>query len=270
MTPKQNPPSISETAFDCPHCGAYTTQHWYRLSATQLGDDHRTPIMPGADAKERFRTDKDLEPEMRASLMEWVDKMDSGLVFFEKNNRGTYAYNDVNNLHVSECFNCRKYSVWVHRRLVFPGLRQGVGPNPDLPDDIRRDFEEARLILNESPRGAAALLRLCIQKLCAFLGEKGKNIDDDIASLVGKGLNPLVQQSLDIVRVVGNDAVHPGVLDLRDDQESALQLLSIVNLIAEQMISHPKTIQAMYGKLPEGKRVAIEKRSERARPDPPK
>lgn len=108
------------------------------------------------------------------------------------------------------------------------------------------------------------MLRLSIQKLCASLGEKGKNIDDDIASLVTKGLNPLVQKSLDVVRVIGNEAVHPGVIDLKDDRDTALRLLDLVNVITDQMISHPKTIEQMYGKLPEEKRKAIEVRNEKA------
>ena len=123
-----------------------------------------------------------------------------------------------------------------------------------------RDFEEAREIANSSPRGAAALLRLCVQKLCTHLGEKGKNINDDIASLVRKGLNPKIQQSLDIVRVIGNEAVHPGELDLKDDRETALLLFEIVNSIADQMISHPKTVRDMYARLPEDKRKDIEAR----------
>ena len=110
------------------------------------------------------------------------------------------------------------------RQTGFPGIKSGVLPNRDLPDDILRDFEEAREIANSSPRGAAALLRLCVQKLCTHLAEKGKNINDDIASLVRKGLNPKIQQSLDIVRVIGNEAVHPGELDLKDDRETALLL----------------------------------------------
>lgn len=84
----------------------------------------------------------------------------------------------------------------MHEKLVFPPERQGETPNPDLPEDIQRDFEEARAILNLSPRGASALLRLAIQKLCIHLGEKENNHDDAIGSLVKKGLLPNVQKGL--------------------------------------------------------------------------
>ena len=150
--------------------------------------------------------------------------------------------------------------MWVHDRLLFPAIKSGVLPNPDLPDDALRDFQEAREIVNSSPRGAAALLRLCVQKLCKHLGEQGKNIDDDIASLVKKRLDPLVQKSLDIVRVIGNETVHPGVLDLRDDRDTALRLFELINSIADQMISHPKNVTDLYEKLPENKRKRIEER----------
>jgi len=190
--------------------------------------------------------------------------MDRGLVFLEKNN-GQYFYNNVHNLNLSRCYNCNKVAVWLHDNLIFPNEKLGAHPNPDLPDHITRDYEEARGILSESPRGAAALLRLCVQKLCMHLGEKGKNIDDDIASLVSKGLNPLVQKSLDIVRVIGNEAVHPGIIDLNDDRDTASQLLLLINSIVDQMISHPKKVEELYGKLPENKREAIEKRNDKAK-----
>lgn len=192
-------------------------------------------------------------------MLDWIAKGQSGFIFFDPSN-GKYVTNRADNLHLSKCYNCKKVAVWVHDRLLFPAVKSGVLPNVDLSDDILRDFEEAREIVNASPRGAAALLRLCIQKLCKHLGEKGKNIDDDIAALVKKGLNPLVQQSLDIVRVIGNEAVHPGELDLRDDRDTALRLFDLVNTIAEQMISQPKVVREMYQKLPESKRKAVENR----------
>ena len=61
-----------------------------------------------------------------------------------------------------------------------------------------------------------------------LLGEKGKKIDDDIASLVRKGLEPDIQQALDVVRVTGNNAVHPGQIILEDDKATAVALFELV------------------------------------------
>jgi Domain of unknown function (DUF4145) len=90
--------------------------------------------------------------------------------------------------------------------------------------------------------------------------EAGKNIDADIASLVEDGLNVRVQQALDVVRVIGNEAVHPGQMDLTDDRDTASALFDLVNRIAYDTITHPKELAAMYGKLPASKREAIAKR----------
>jgi hypothetical protein len=235
MAKKTSSPSIKKAAFDCPHCGAFTTQYWFSIYAKELEDSRPLPILS------------------------YCTKIASGLIFLDEKSdstNGQYA----NNLLISKCYNCEEIAVWVHDNIVFPHAKQGTQPNQDLPEDIIRDFEEARTIVGLSPRGAAALLRLCVQKLCAFLGEKGKNIDDDIASLVKKGLNPLIQQSLDIVRVIGNEAVHPGVIDLNDDRDTANKLFNLINSIADQMITHPNSVEELYNKLPEAKRKAIEKR----------
>ncbi len=262
---KSVPPSVNETAFSCPHCGAFTTQHWYKVYGSQLTGDNKTPTIPDEEAKSGLLKAKDLNDKFRQYLIDWMDKMASGLVFIEENERSSYVRDEVNNLFLSQCYNCQRIAVWVHDRLVFPPEKAGTQPNSDLPEGVVRDFEEARSILNLSPRGAAALLRLCVQKLCISLGEKGKSIDDDIASLVSKGLNPLVQKSLDIVRVIGNEAVHPGLIDLKDDRDTALRLFDLVNTIADQMISHPKHVNEMYQMLPENKRQAIEARNEKAK-----
>jgi len=257
-------PSIESTAFACPHCGAFTTQQWYKLLAQPNEENSRTPVIPNEETKKHFETEKDVPADIRRNLLQWCDRMISGLPNLETLDQSPYVRARLENVNISRCFNCKKIAVWVHRNMVFPSNVEGPAPNPDLPDDILRDFNEARSILASSPRGSAALLRLAVQKLCAFLGEKGKNIDDDIASLVKKGLDPLVQQSLDVVRVIGNEAVHPGTVDLRDDQATSLQLFDLVNIIAQQMISQPKAVREMYEKLPEAKRKAIHARNERA------
>ena len=264
MSKAPNPPLISATAFDCPHCGAFTTQHWYKLHASQIDEDARVPSIPNAEIRENISNAMGLEAEQKERLLLWVDKILAGLIILERNQNGAYVYNDVGNLHLSECYNCKKIAVWVHGNLVFPGQRVGPIPNIDLPQELITDFEEARSIVGNSPRGAAALMRLVIQKLCAHLGEKGKNIDDDIASLISKGLNPLVQKALDVVRVIGNEAVHPGTIDFKDDSNTALRLFGLVNAIADQMITHPKSVQEMYDQLPPVKLAAINARNEKA------
>ena len=162
----------------------------------------------------------------------------------------------------SICRHCKQPSYWFDGRLFHPPSG-GPPPNPDLDPEIVEDYNEARTILNSSPRGAAALLRLCIQKLMVQLGEKGENLNHDIASLVKQGLSVKIQQALDIVRVIGNNAVHPGKLDIKDDLDTAMSLFGLVNQIAESMISEPKRIEELYQKLPESQREAIEERDEK-------
>jgi len=162
--------------------------------------------------------------------------------------------------HSAHCAHCQDYSFWRVDAMIYPSSGNAPLSNADLPIDIKLDYEEARSIASRSPRGAAALLRLCIQKLCKHLGEPGNNIDSDIASLVKKGLPATVQKALDTVRVTGNESVHPGTLDLRDNPELAGALFGLVNFIVEKMISEPKEIDALYATLPQNKREAIEKR----------
>jgi hypothetical protein len=69
-----------------------------------------------------------------------------------------------------------------------------------------------------------------------------------------------VQQALDTLRVVGNNAVHPGHLDLNDNKETAAALFGLLNFIVERMITHPKQIASLYSSLPQGNRDAIHKR----------
>ncbi len=193
-------------------------------------------------------------------FLEFFEKTNSGLVFYQKTSKSEYCGTTIENLYISKCFACKKIAIWAHDKLVYPAQKYQVEANSDLPDDILVDFEEARAIVDDSPRGAAALLRLAIQKLCKELGESGSNINKDIASLVAKGLELEIQQALDIVRVVGNEAVHPGVIDLNDDKQLAYALFDLVNMIADRMISRPKHIGEFYKALPKSKLEGIAKR----------
>jgi hypothetical protein len=162
---------------------------------------------------------------------------------------GGWGHMDIGS-QVSKCAHCGKFAYWVDEKLVYPAKRQGLPPHPEMPDEPRADYNEARGIVGLSPRGACALLRLALQKLCKELGETGKDLNTDIANLVKKGLRVEVQQALDSVRVVGNNSVHPGEFDVTDDQETAMTLFECMNVITEQMISQPRRMSELYSKLP--------------------
>ena len=190
----------------------------------------------------------DDDQEKAEEIMQLAREMVSGRPSINRHQK--YVNYTVNNIFLSRCFNCDQVVIWIYDNLVWPRTGAAALPNPDLPNEVRADYEEASTILDLSPRGAAALLRLGIQKLCKHLGEGGKDINADIASLVKKGLDVRVQQALDIVRVIGNNAVHPGQIDLRDDRATAEKMFALVNLIAERMISQPNHVSAMFNGLP--------------------
>ena len=87
---------------------------------------------------------------------------------------------EIEDLELAVCTHCDNYTLWHFEKMIYPEDSGVQPPNPDLRDEIKGDYLEAKSIANKSPRGAAALLRLCIQKLCVQLGEKGKNLNDDI------------------------------------------------------------------------------------------
>src|SRR5262249_23090121 len=59
------------------------------------------------------------------------------------------------------------------------------------------ECEEATQTLEASPRGAVALLRLTIEKLCKELGVSGESAKDDIAFFVREDVEARVQKVLD-------------------------------------------------------------------------
>ena len=162
-------------------------------------------------------------------------------------------------LKIGKCIHCRKYTLWINQKMFYPESGTAPFPNPEMPESVKELYLEAAAIQTKSSRGAAALLRLAIQVLCKKLGEKGKDINEDIGNLVKKGLPEVVQQSLDVVRVTGNNAVHPGQIDT-DDPEVVGNLFDLVNIIVEYMIAMPKKVSGLYSSLPGAAKESIKKR----------
>jgi hypothetical protein len=254
---KHVPAAIDQTAFNCPHCGALAKQFWFTAHADEMKKDATPVLIDDAFLKNTpFHAIEDVAK--REEIKRLYARIAKGRPML--NYDAAYRSCDVYNVWFSRCFNCDELAIWIYGHLVWPEHGEAPVPNPDLPHEVRRDYEEASAILDRSPRGAAALLRLAIQRMCKHLGEAGENLNSDIAELVKKGLPRKVQQALDVVRVIGNNAVHPGQIDLTDDRRTAEDLFRLVNLIAEDRITQPKHVNDMFAALPEDARKAIERR----------
>ena len=165
-----------------------------------------------------------------------------------------------NMLTIARCCSCGKKIIWIDDEYVYPNI-VAEEVNPDLPTSVKQLYNEAGLIYNQSPRAACALLRLAIDRLCNELGETDREINKNIGALVEKGLPKKIKQALDIVRVVGNKAVHPGTIAFDvDDIDTAKSLMRLINMIGQSMITDPNEIDEMYNQLPESAKESIDKR----------
>jgi hypothetical protein len=146
--------------------------------------------------------------------------------------------------------------------MVFPPASSAPKPNDDMPEEVKKDFNEARQIVDDSPKAAAALLRLAMEKLTQNLtGNEEDSLFHNIGELVENGrIDGRIQQALDAVRVTGNDYVHAGEIYSPDDRETALRLFELVNVIVELTITREKMIEDAYSEIPENKLDGIEQR----------
>jgi hypothetical protein len=252
-------PSLGDKSFSCPHCEAVSHQTWYKVYLDDYSKD-QYPWMPGSEILDDI--DKDVGDEARAGTREYFTKRLARKPFEERNEQAVYLRNQLDNVFAGQCYSCDAWSIWVADELIYHNQKYTVLPTAEMPDDVKTDFLEAAAIVDVSARGAAALLRLCIQKIVMALGEKGENLNNDIGLLVEKRkITAEIQKALDVVRVVGNNAVHPGVIDFKDNKTIAIQLFSLVNVIVESTIAAPKHIKNIYESVvPETARTAIEKR----------
>ncbi|MFB4401262.1 DUF4145 domain-containing protein [Pseudomonas inefficax] len=166
------------------------------------------------------------------------------------------------------CAKCDGRSFWLVNaaQMILPDRGAAPLPVPDMPADVRADYEEAAAIFTRSPRAAAALLRLALQKLCVHLGEKGERIDVDIRELARKNVLPqLLIKVADTVRITGNNAVHPGEMAPEDIDLVASKMFLMLNLIVNKGITEPKELAALYDMVPEGARAVAEGKDARAR-----
>jgi len=156
----------------------------------------------------------------------------------------------------------------VKEKTLYPSAvsAEVLAKSEKLPSDLTVDYEEAQNVAEISPRSAAALLRLLLEKLCKkYLLENNKikgseKLNTMIGILVKEGISDTIQKACDILRITGNETVHAGTIDIRDNPESVKFFFELVNMIADYLYMKYKRIPEIYSTLPTDKLDGIEKR----------
>jgi len=174
-----------------------------------------------------------------------------------------YYVGFVPDLNFGLCSQCNNFTLWLNRKLIFPALSLAPKPTEDMPISVKKTFLEASKIVKSSPRAASALLRLSIQKLIKHLGEKSRNLETSVSNLIEKGLSNKFYDALLAVRILGKKAVKPGVINSKDDINTAIALFILVNMLVESTISQQRKVNQLYTSLPKPKPVKRKKRIQR-------
>jgi hypothetical protein len=222
-------PQFGVESFSCPHCNVVAHQDWFSLflkpeNANEV--DFLTPetvtVRTLVQGRGEWNDIKEID-----QFVERLKKNELTYIY-QKNSQSLKV--QMANLHLSSCHSCNGFALWVGDRLVFP---YNVEKTPDL---VEEDLEEAAAVLNKSPRGATALMRVCIQKLVPLLQQDGKSLNDYMSSLVRKGLEVEIQQSMEVLQVLRSDPVQLTNFDSQDDKEMAVRFFESLKAVLERRI----------------------------------
>jgi hypothetical protein len=95
--------------------------------------------------------------------------------------------------------------------LIRPKSSSRVPLSPEVPGDISQDYNEACLVLADSPKASAALSRRCLQHLLRqYAKVKPSDLGKEIQEVLdNKSLPSYLSEPLDAIRNIGNFAAHP-------------------------------------------------------------
>ena len=223
-------PQLGAESFSCPHCNAVAHQDWYSLFLKPENAAEVGVLTPEAVTVSTLRQGEAQRDNIK-EIEQFIERLKKTQLTYEYQKHPHPLKVKMANLHISNCHNCNGFSLWVSGLLVYPTK---LDKTPELVDE---DVEEAAVVLNKSPRGATALMRLCIQKLVPLLEDNGKELNQRVSSLVRKGLEMEMQQAMDVLQVLRSDPVQLSPLDSQADKETALRFLDSLKEVLERRMS---------------------------------
>ena len=170
-------PRFMISAFNCPHCNAYSHQKWGEIFFNNYQDNG-----PGFE-------------HINDRILDFYKYFFAAICGRCSN----YSIWNSRTKKVGDKSAAR----------VYPRILTSLAPNQYMPDSAKGLYEEARMISGDSPRAAATLLRCAVEKVLDHLKIKKDNLYNRIGILVErKDLPETVYNALDIVRITGNDGAH--------------------------------------------------------------
>lgn len=227
MSDKHYPPEFLASKFHCLRCKVYAKQYWGSL---------KTEV--------RYNRNGNFATKVL-------------------NTANGFAGDLPDEYVASRCDHCSEFTLWHDKKIMFPRQISVEAVNDDASEEVKNLYNEAALILGDSPRAAAALLRLALQVLLGEIGGKGENINTDIAAIVKGGADDQVQKALDILRIFGNSGSHPGKINIKENSELVKKMFGLINFVITKMISQRKEIDGLFNSLPEGVKKQIEGRDKK-------
>lgn len=99
----------------------------------------------------------------------------------------------------------------VAHTMVYPRVASKPPAPPEVPAHIAEDFNEASLVLSDSPKASAALSRRCLQTVLREAAKvKPRELFHEIQEAMDNQLVPsYLADNIDAIRNIGNFAAHP-------------------------------------------------------------
>ena len=108
MNSQNMEPQLGAESFSCPHCNAVADQDWYSLF---LKPENATEVV--VLTLEALMLAKGSESD------QFVQRLKDNVLAYEYQEHPQTLKVKLLNLHVSRCYNCKGFTVWVRDRLVF-------------------------------------------------------------------------------------------------------------------------------------------------------
>jgi hypothetical protein len=143
------------------------------------------------------------------------------------------------------------------KEILYPKYKQIKGVNDEVPKNYKKEFIEAYLVAQVSPKASAALSRRLLQQILQeeFNIKSTINLSKQIEVFINlPNIPPLLSQAIDAIRNIGNFAAHPTksettgeIADVENGE--AEWLLEILEYLFDFTFVQPKLLEERKKKL---------------------